>query len=126
VKTSGEGEQVYVNSAFGGCSGLNSIYCYITSPTSSTGSNFASSSYTNATLYVPKSTKTLYQNTDGWKNFQNIVEFDASAVQKISEEESEAKVIGNYSIDGKRLAQPLNGLNLQKLSNGKTIKIINR
>lgn len=87
---------------------------------------FDSSNYTNATLYVPKGTKTLYQNTDGWKNFQNIVEFDASAVQEISEEESEAKVIGNYSIDGKRLVQPLNGLNLQKLSNGKTIKIINR
>jgi hypothetical protein len=87
---------------------------------------FDSSNYTNATLYVPKGTKTLYQNTDGWKNFQNIVEFDASAVQEISGEETEAKVIGNYSIDGKRLAQPLNGLNLQKLSNGKTIKIINR
>jgi hypothetical protein len=75
---------------------------------------------------VPKGTKTLYQNTVGWKKFQNIVEFDASAVQEISEEETKAKVIGNYSIDGKRLAQPLNGLNLQKLSNGKTIKIINR
>ena len=54
------------------------------------------------------------------------LKFDASAVQEISGEETEAKVIGNYSIDSKRLAQPLNGLNLQKLSNGKTIKIINR
>jgi hypothetical protein len=55
-------------------------------------------------------------------------EYDADGERtlKISGEETEAKVVGNYSIDGKRLAQPLNGLNLQKLSNGKTIKIINR
>lgn len=30
--------------------------------------------FTSATLYVPKGTKGLYQQTDGWKNFQNIVE----------------------------------------------------
>lgn len=32
--------------------------------------------YNNATLYVPKGTKTLYENTDGWKLFRNIVEMD--------------------------------------------------
>lgn len=28
------------------------------------------------TLYVPKGTKILYQQTYGWKNFKNIVEMD--------------------------------------------------
>ncbi len=32
--------------------------------------------FTSATLYVPKGTKSLYQQTDGWKNFQNIVEME--------------------------------------------------
>ena len=112
------------NMAFGGCSGLKSIYSYITSPTSSTGSNFNSSHYTNATLYVPKGTKTLYQNTDGWKKFQNIVEFDASAVQKVSGEETEAKVTGYYFIDGKRLSQPQKGLNIIRMSDGTTRKVV--
>ena len=105
---------------------MNSIYCYITSPTSSTGSNFASSNYTNATLYVPKGTKALYQNTEGWNKFQNIVEFDATAVKGISGSSAEAKVSTNYSVDGKLLTQPQSGLYLQKLSNGKTIKVMQK
>ena len=60
--------------AFFRCSGLKTIYSYIESPTSDTGSNFDSSNYTNATLNVPYGTKSLYQSTDGWKNFTNIVE----------------------------------------------------
>ena len=111
---------------FSYCTGLKSIYSYIASPTSSTGSNFGSSNYTDATLYVPKGTKELYQNTDGWKNFQNIVEFDVSAVQEISREEAEAKVTGYYSIDGKRLSAPQKGLNIIRMSDGTTRKIVSK
>ncbi len=32
--------------------------------------------FTNATLYVPKGTKTKYEATDGWKNFKTIVEMN--------------------------------------------------
>ena len=110
--------------AFNYCTGLESIYSYIASPTSDTGSEFDSSNYTNATLYVPKGTKALYQNTDGWKNFQNIVEFDVSAVQEISGEEAEAKVTGYYSIDGKRLSAPQKGQNIIRMSDGTTRKIV--
>ena len=30
----------------------------------------------NATLYVPYGTKSLYEQTDGWKDFKNIIEMD--------------------------------------------------
>ena len=62
-------------SAFGGCSGLVSIYSYLENPTSAPGSNFDSSNYTNATLYVLKGKKNEYLATDGWKNFVKITEF---------------------------------------------------
>ncbi len=35
--------------------------------------------FTQATLYVPFGTKTLYENTEGWKEFKNIVEMEESS-----------------------------------------------
>ena len=86
---------------FGGCSGLTSVtipnsvtsiegtfmYCTkLTEVRSKIKKPFAIPiGYSNgvfygipadATLYVPNGTKELYQATDGWKNFANIVESD--------------------------------------------------
>lgn len=113
------------NNAFNGCKSIKSIYSYTKSPTSSVGSKFFSSNYTDATLYVPKGTKALYQETEGWKKFQNIVEFDAAAVNEIiGTDETEAKIINTYSIDGKRLSQSQKGLNIIKMSDGTTKKVV--
>ena len=38
------------------------------------GSFNTSKDFTTATLYVPSGSKEAYQQADGWKNFQNIVE----------------------------------------------------
>jgi len=35
-----------------------------------------SNNFTSATLYVPRGTKAKYQATEGWKNFQTIIETD--------------------------------------------------
>ena len=35
-----------------------------------------SNNFTSATLYVPRGTKAKYQSTDGWKNFETIIETD--------------------------------------------------
>ena len=60
--------------AFEGCSGLTSIVSYITDPFTITEDVFDSLTKTSATLHVPYGTKTLYEQTDGWKEFVNIVE----------------------------------------------------
>ncbi len=85
------------NSAFAGCSNLTSIY--FPNMTTSIGSKafskctsittitsdieslnsfdddvFSNTTYSNATLTVPKGKKATYQSTAGWKNFRNIVE----------------------------------------------------
>ena len=36
--------------------------------------------YREATLYVPKGTKEIYEKAKGWKNFQNIVEMEGEPV----------------------------------------------
>ena len=100
---------------------MTSIYSYVENPISSSGSYFDSSNYTNATLYVPYGTKDKYLSTTGWKNFANIVEMDETAVKEVSASNTnEAK----YSIDGKQFSQPQKGLNILKMSDGTTRKVM--
>ena len=68
------------------CTGLKVIRCYIKSPSPlsskySAGpfgcnSQDAEMTYKQAILYVPYGTKALYESTDGWNKFLNIVEME--------------------------------------------------
>ena len=60
------------SSAFMDCDNLTSIVSEIKNPFIISGVGF--SSYAYATLTVPAGTKSLYQSTTGWSEFQNIVE----------------------------------------------------
>lgn len=67
--------------AFYACSALKEVRSIISKPFAINDNVFTvyaengnDEIFTSATLYVPKGTKSLYQQTDGWKNFQNIVE----------------------------------------------------
>ena len=40
--------------------------------------------YSNATLYVPFGTKSLYASADVWKNFKNIVEMEQEKIERIT------------------------------------------
>ena len=65
--------------AFYECSGLTSISVNIQEPLVIENSTF--SNYANVTLYVPKGSKEKYQEAEGWKNFENIVEMNMAEVK---------------------------------------------
>lgn len=50
---------------------------------------------------------------------------DIAAVKSIEMEESDGSVVGYYDLMGKKHAQPLRGLNIVKMSDGTTKKILN-
>ena len=62
------------NNAFAGCNNLNKVYTYTVEPTSISENTF--STFTTATLYVPKVSYRNYYWDDGWKRFLNLAEFD--------------------------------------------------
>ena len=62
--------------AFNGCNNLTSVSVAWETPIVIGDNVFSSSNYQNATLYVPKGTKALYEAASGWNNFGNIVEMD--------------------------------------------------
>ena len=73
--------------AFANCGMLKTVVSYIESP-EAVYRNIFNNSYDGATrefilndnveLYVPFGKKTIYENTNGWKNFKNIVELNAT------------------------------------------------
>lgn len=71
---------------------------------------FDQNNYDNATLKVPYGTKTIYENTTGWKNFVHIVEMEPTAIEAVELSEKENSGIV-YDLQGRRLsAEPERGL----------------
>jgi hypothetical protein len=60
--------------AFYQCSRLTDVISEIVNPFTIPENVFSSSTYTNAKLTVPSSTKSAYQSTNYWNKFTNIVE----------------------------------------------------
>lgn len=71
--------------AFSNCTALKKIYSGITNPGRLYDNVFYKLDKSACILYVPVGSKGLYQETDGWKAFPNIVEFDASALKSIKD-----------------------------------------
>ena len=61
--------------AFSGCKSLISVTVDILEPLAITYSTFVFGNQANATLYVPKGSKSVYEVAKGWKDFKEIKEF---------------------------------------------------
>ncbi len=72
------------SNAFFQCYALTQITSWIENPFVINSNVFPTSVYSNATLNVPSGKKTVYQNTSGWKKFENISESSKCAKPTIS------------------------------------------
>ena len=109
--------------AFNGCSGLTSIYVYM-EKLPETGSNlFLGCDEKNCTVYVPKGTGNAYFRSAEFGYFYNIVEFDATGIDKVATS-ANVKEVSRYSANGQRLSAPAKGLNIVKYSDGSVKKVV--
>ena len=111
--------------AFYGCSGLSSIYVGWEIPLSSRSigaSAFYMVDKEKCTLYVPKGAFQDYWLADVWGDFDNIVEYDVTGVDKVTTS-ADAKEVSRYSVNGQRLSAPTKGLNIVKYSDGSVKKV---
>lgn len=105
--------------AFNGCS-MTSVTCAATTPPTATESTFDSETLENATLYVPKTSTSLYEAADVWKEFSNtIVGIEVTGIEEMN------SVIGNtevriYDLQGKRVTTPGHGVYI--ISTGDIVK----
>ena len=74
------------------------------------------------TLYVPMGTRDDYWLSDFGEYFENIVEFDATGIDKTTTS-TDVEEVARYSVNGQRLSAPTKGLNIVKYSDGSMKKV---
>ena len=110
-------------SAFQGCSGLTSIYVYPKKTPKLGGNVFNGCDGKDCIVYVPAGTYDDYKASEIGYYFGNIVEFDATGIDKVTTS-TDAKEVSRYSVNGQRLSAPAKGLNIVKYSDGSVKKIV--
>ena len=108
--------------AFSSCSGLTSIYVYPDIVPKMGSDVFYDVDKKNCTLYVPQGTKQDYFLADVWGDFENIVEFDPTGIDKTTTS-TDVEEVSRYSVNGQRLVGPTKGLNIVKYSDGSVKKV---
>ena len=73
-------------------------------------------------MYVPQGTETDYFLADVWGEFVNIVEYEATGVDK-TKTSTDVEEVSRYSVNGQRLVGSTKGLNIVKYSDGSVKKV---
>ena len=102
------------NYAFSYCTGLTSLTSHILADKLFVpGSNaFYNIDKTQCTLYVPYGAKEAYASTDGWNDFENIIEMDLTGIDEVNDElkGENGGVKTVYDLNGRVVENPSNGI----------------
>jgi len=114
--------------AFWDCQNLTSVISLIEEPFEINENTFCywvedHDEFTTATLYVPVGTKEKYESVPAWNRFANIVEGIENAVKSV-ESDAKAEETERYNVSGQRISSPQKGLNMVKMSDGTTRKVM--
>lgn len=80
--TIGSGVEYISSYAFAGCTNLKEVLSQIAEPFETSENCWQNVNTAEIPLYVPKGTKSLYQQTSGWNLFKNIIERGLSPVDQ--------------------------------------------
>ena len=110
------------------CDNLATVISKIETPfaingKSSSGPVFSTNTFMNADLFVPVGTIDKYKATQGWKDFVWITEGIPSGIGEVKTEVGKTEV-SRYTLDGKKMSEPQEGINIIKMSDGTTKKVI--
>ena len=118
--------------AFHCCPQLTNVYCHAEQvPNATVGpySAFVYDGLANATLHVPAVSIDAYKAAETWKEFGSIVALtdeDPSPTGLTNVNQDSTTGRQYYSLDGKRSSAPQRGLNIIKMSDGTTRKVVIR
>lgn len=113
------------------CVNLKQIYCYAEQVPNAKGQYgntvFNGVDLSQVTLHVPATSLEAYSNEEPWKNFGNIVALTDDDPNPSGITNVNLNVTTNlqyYSLDGKRIATPQRGINIVKMKDGTTRKVV--
>ena len=108
--------------AFEYCRGLTSVYVYAEKVPKIGRYVFEGVDAKKCTLYVPMGTRDDYRLSGFGDYFENIVEFDATGIEKTTTS-TDVEEVARYSVNGQPLSAPAKGLNIVKYSDGSVKKV---
>ena len=110
------------------CDNLATVISKIETPFAINGKSssdpvFSNNTFMNADLFVPVGTIDKYKATQGWKDFVWITEGIPSGVEGVKTDDDKTEV-SRYTLDGMILSEPRKGINIIKMSDGTSKKVI--
>lgn len=117
------------DSAFAACTSITDVYYYAEQVPETGKDVFVDSNHTNATLHVPAGSIDAYSSAEQWKDFGNIVALtddDPKPTTVVIAPAATQKptIVECYSFDGKSISVPQRGLNIIRMSDGTTRKVV--
>ena len=108
-------------SAFMYCDEVETLVCLVKNPfpikgKGEEGAVFSNYFFNNVPLYVPKGTADTYRETEGWKDFANIVDGIPTGIEKVGY--SDSKVMDYYDMSGRRMSKAHHGIGIIHGSDG--------
>ena len=114
--------------AFSGCSGLKDFYCWAEKIPNTNYTAFDRIPFELATLHVPAVSVDSYKKSAVWSIFGNIVALtdDDPKPTGVNSLKTDNHISpeATFSLDGRRLSNPQRGLNIIRMSDGKTKKVM--
>ncbi len=110
--------------SFSKCSELSDVYCYSSTPPSCDVNSFYESYIDYATLHVPASSITDYKESTVWNGFKDVVAINDSEAGFSSIKATQWSVNKRYDLNGRVIKSPHNGINIIRMNNGKTRKVL--
>lgn len=117
------------DNAFSYCTGLKDFYSYAEQIPTITSVVFQNTSLLNATLHVPASVLFAYQALSPWKDFGSIVALTDDDPKPTEIKIAYQNVMTDkifYTIDGKQTQKPQRGLNIIRMKDGTTRKVVKK
>ena len=126
--TIGKGVREIQGNAFTNCNNLTKVISLIEYPFDINGESssepvFSTNTFRFARLFVPVGTFYKYKATQGWKDFVRITEGIPSGIGEVKTEVDKTEV-SRYTLDGKKLFESQKGINILKMSDGTTRKVM--
>ena len=126
--TIGSGVKTIDGRAFSNCENLTDVYCLAEQVPGTSSDAFKDSYPQYMTLHVPAASIEAYRSTEPWSKFGKIValtdeDYNRTSINTLKTDDAVFSV-ATYSVDGRRLTQPQRGLNIIRMSDGTTKKVI--
>ncbi len=109
--------------AFKDCTALVKLVSLNTTPPTCGDNALRDIDKEKCTLYVPKNSLEAYKAADQWKDFKNMEKIDPTGIS-LPGSNGNNKVVKRYDTNGRMTDKPFKGLNILKMGDGTTRKVM--